>query len=161
VFYLRLAGVRTMAERKKRAEGWIAFAVNRFIPQYWADIKAGRLGPQLIGVVLAILILVAQIYFGVIGASGIHARLLSIAWPYAVLIAGFLIYHAARTPWLISNDHLDAAEHLRDTIAERDTTIHNSMQQFVRFQKSRNAHQQSSMITIQQRNACEYSARLA
>jgi hypothetical protein len=112
-----------MAEKKKRAEGWITFTVNRFLPQYWTDIKTGRLGPQLIGVLLAVLILAAQVNFGVIGASGIHARLLSIAWPYAILIAVFVIYHAVRTPWLISNDQIDAVEALNKTIAERDATI--------------------------------------
>jgi hypothetical protein len=103
----RYMGVAAMPEKKKRAEGWAAFVANRFFPYYWADVKA-RLAAQVIGILLAIAVLVTQLYFGAISANSFHARLLSILWPYLALIAVFVIYHTARTPWLISNDYLDS-----------------------------------------------------
>ena len=62
----------------------------------------------MIGILLALLVLLAQFHFGVIGSDGIHGRVLSIISPYVALMGAFVIYHAVRTPWLISNDHLDS-----------------------------------------------------
>jgi hypothetical protein len=97
-----------MAEKTPRIENWRSFVFRRFFPCLWADIKRGKLGAQLIGILLALLVLLAQFHFGVIGSDGIHGRVLSIISPYVALMGAFVIYHAVRTPWLISNDHLDS-----------------------------------------------------
>lgn len=78
---------------------------GRFFPTLWTEVKA-RLAAQMLGFLLALLILAAQYHFGVI-RSDLHGRILSIAWPYALILVAFLVFHLARTPWLISNDHLD------------------------------------------------------
>jgi len=48
---------------KKRAEGWIAFIVGRFIPQFWAGFKP-RLNTTMIAISAAVLVLAAQLYLG-------------------------------------------------------------------------------------------------
>ncbi len=101
-----------MAE-KHRAESWPRFMSARFFPKLWTEVKA-RLSAQLLGFLLAILILAAQYHFGVI-RSDLHGRVLSIAWPYVLVLIAFLAYHFARTPWLISNDHLDSIKATEST----------------------------------------------
>lgn len=110
-----------MASQKKRVEAWRTFISTRFIPQLWSDIKP-RLLATVLGVTTAVLILLAQLYFGVI-TSGVHPRILAILWPYALLLVALVVYHLARTPWLISNEHLDAIAALRKTIAVHEATI--------------------------------------
>jgi len=97
-----------MSEKKQRVESWIRFMVTRFFPKFWREIKS-RLVAQVIGFVLAVLIMVAQYYFGVIQGD-LHGRVLSIAWPYAVVLSAFLLYHLVRTPWLVADDLLTAIQ---------------------------------------------------
>src|ERR1039458_10466227 len=94
-----------MVSPKQRAEKWRAFVSTRFLPEFWGDIKV-RLWASLLGVITAVLILLAQLHYGII-AGGVRLRILSILWPYVLLVMAFIVYHLARTPWLISNEHLD------------------------------------------------------
>jgi hypothetical protein len=64
----------------------------------------------MLAILAAMLVLAAQVYFNVIGSSGIRGREISIFAPYAILMVCFALYHAARTPWLISNEHLEAIQ---------------------------------------------------
>lgn len=91
---------------KHRPERWRDFVLHRFLPQCWGDLKAS-VGEQVVGVVLAILILLAQIRYGVISQDAVRANVLAVLWPYAALIGLFVIYHVVRAPWLISNAQLD------------------------------------------------------
>jgi hypothetical protein len=95
-----------MADSQPRAESWTTFVCKRFFPK-WRDGIRARFVAHILGVVLSFLILWAQIHYGVIRWDGIHGRVLSIVGPYALLLLVFVVYHAARTPWIISNDHLD------------------------------------------------------
>jgi hypothetical protein len=96
---------------KKRAESWMHFMRARFFPSLWRGVKA-RLAAQMISLLLTVLILVAQIHYGVMPGNNVQwgARFLSIAWPYATVLLAFLIFHLARTPWLISEAHLETIE---------------------------------------------------
>lgn len=109
-----------MAGPKERAEKWRVFVFNRFFPHFWEDIKA-RFGATVLGILTALLVLLAQFYYGVI-ADGIHGRILSIVWPYVPLLVAFTIYHLARTPWLISNEYLDAIATLNRAVAQHEAT---------------------------------------
>jgi hypothetical protein len=102
-----------MLEKKPRIESWTQFLLNRFIPFFWAEFRP-RLNTTMLAILAAMLVLAAQLHFGVIGASGIKGRELSIFGPYAILMAIFAIYHAARTPWLISNDHLELIKEIKN-----------------------------------------------
>jgi len=94
---------------------------GRFFPTFWVDVKA-TVWKQLLGVITAVLILIAQIHFGIIGRD-VQPRLISILWPYALLTTLLIAYHLLRTPWLISNSHLETIAAHEQTIAERDASI--------------------------------------
>jgi hypothetical protein len=96
---------------KERAESWANFMRTHFVPTFWREVRA-RLVAQLIGFLLAVLIIAAQIHYGVIPGNNVHwrARILSIAWPYLTVLFAFLIFHIARTPWLISEALLESVE---------------------------------------------------
>jgi len=97
---------------KRRAERYRDFFCHRFLPQCWGDIKAS-VAEQVVGIVLAFLILIAQIQLGVISKDAIRVNFLAIAWPYAALIGMFVVYHTLRAPWLVSNSHMDAISELK------------------------------------------------
>jgi hypothetical protein len=63
-----------------------------------------------IGVVTAVSILVLQIHDGVIPRNNLHGRLFSILLPYVGVLFAFLLFHLARIPWLISNEHREELE---------------------------------------------------
>jgi hypothetical protein len=115
---LRQTEVRAMADRKEHSEKWRAFIFNRFLPHFWEDIRA-RFGATVLGILTALLVLLAHFHYGVI-AGGMHGRILSIVWPYAALVVAFTVYHLARTPWLISNEQLDAIATLNKAVAQHE-----------------------------------------
>lgn len=92
-----------------RPESWAHFMCVRFFPTFWTEVKA-RVAALVIGVVIAALILILQIHYGVIPGNNVHGRLLSILLPYGGVLLAFLLFHLARTPWLISNEHLDTIQ---------------------------------------------------
>jgi hypothetical protein len=77
----------------------------------------------MIGLLLSVLILIAQLYWGVVGTTGMHGRELSIFAPYAVLMICVVIYHAVRTPWLISNEHLEAIQDEKSSKEKIETEL--------------------------------------
>lgn len=94
---------------KKRAESWTHFMWVRFFPTFWTEVKA-RVMALVIGVVIAVLILVLQIHYGVIPSNNLHGRVFSILLPYVGILFAFLLFHLARIPWLISNEHREEFE---------------------------------------------------
>lgn len=137
-----------MASPKKRAEAWRTFIFTRFAPQLWGDIKP-RLWTIVLGVITGVLILLAQLHFGVI-TDRVHPRILSILWPYALLVVLLVAYHLARTPWLISNEHLETIASLRKTIEIHEATINQRETELrVASEKpKRNAAEQADYNTI-------------
>lgn len=100
-----------MGSQRGRAEKWGRFMCARFFPKFWIDFKAS-FWKQLLGLLTAILILIFQYYFHVIGGNA-QPRLLSVLWPYLLLVLVFCLVHLLRTPWLISNDYLDTINALK------------------------------------------------
>jgi hypothetical protein len=90
-------------------------------PHFLGEIKP-RLWQTVLGVITAVLVLLLQIHYGVI-TSQIRPRIFSILWPYGLLLLAFGIYHPARTPWLISNEHLDAIGALKRKLLELESRI--------------------------------------
>jgi hypothetical protein len=136
-----------MADKIQRAERWWTFICTRFLPQFWDDIKAGLVA-NMLGAMLAILIVFAQIHYGVIKSGDLRPQLLSIAWPYGLLILAFVVYHSARAPWLISNDHLDsiklieqAKEAADHELADREETIRRLTEKPPRTAAEQHAHE--------------------
>jgi hypothetical protein len=113
--------VCAMASQKERAEKWRTFMWTRFGIQLWQDTKP-RLSALLIGLILVVFILALQIHYGVIRGEVRH-RFLSVFWPYALLALSFIFYHLARTPWLISNEHLDAIAALKNKNEQREREL--------------------------------------
>jgi hypothetical protein len=93
-----------VVESEKCRESWLRFMATRFLPQFGRDIRA-RLMALALGLLTAVLVLVAQLRLGIINGN-VHYRMLSILWPYALVVFCVVAFHAARTPWRISNDHL-------------------------------------------------------
>lgn len=110
----------SMANQKACAEKWRIFISTRFLPHFWSDLKA-RFWAIVLSVITAALILFAQIYYGVI-RDAIRGRVLSILWPYAVLMVAFTVYHLARTPWLISNEQVEVIAALNKAVSDLEST---------------------------------------
>jgi hypothetical protein len=74
---------------------------GRVLKQIVADIW--RLGKQqmIIGALAAILIVALQIYYGMIPKEFKLSSVLAIIYPYLVIVAGALVFHAARAPWVL------------------------------------------------------------
>jgi hypothetical protein len=121
---------------KQRAERWRVFFFHRFLPQCWGDIRAS-VAEQVVGVILAILILIAQIHYGLITKDAVRANVLAISWPYIILVGMFIVYHFLRAPWLVSNRHLDTHSDLKGDLAkaERD---HEATKQQLTMERERN-----------------------
>jgi hypothetical protein len=75
---------------------------------------------QLVGVILAVLILVFQIHFGQIQTKDVRtSALATILWPYLVLAGFYVVVHCVRTPWKL---HQDVAKQLEHQATQREIT---------------------------------------
>lgn len=101
---------------KAHPETWLRFIRSRFIPKFWDGIRS-RVWATVTALVTAVLILIAQFHYGVI-TSAIRPRVLSLLWPYGLLLLAYVLFHLARAPWLISNDHLVELVRYAETINE-------------------------------------------
>lgn len=69
----------------------------------WTDFLCAT-REQVIGALIGVGILIYQIHYGLIKVNDIAANLWSIAWPYTILVAGFLVYHLVRVPKKLDDD---------------------------------------------------------
>ena len=75
-------------------------------------------GEQVIGALLVIGILICQIRFGIIKSGEIRANFLSIAWPYALLVAGLFLRHALRTPYELDEERRKKEDELTSEVSK-------------------------------------------
>jgi len=68
-------------------------------------------GEQVVGVILAVLILVFQLREGIIPAKDVRATAYAtILWPYIALIGIYVIIHLIRTPWVLDQENQEALQ---------------------------------------------------
>src|SRR5437660_11487680 len=84
----------------------------RVVAQIFADVW--RLAKQqvIIGAVATILILVLQIHYGIIPKQFTLSSILAVVYPYLLIVACALIFHAVRAPWILDNKRQEEIETL-------------------------------------------------
>jgi hypothetical protein len=72
-----------------------------YCKRYWRVFGTGlrkSTGEQVIGALLAVVIVICQIHYGLITEVQVNGAYWSIAWPYAILVGGLLLWHLVKTP---------------------------------------------------------------
>ena|ERR1035438_849800 len=70
---------------------------KRFFGVFWAGLRKST-GEQVIGALLAIAVVIYQIHYGIITEAQVRGAYWSIAWPYVILVGGFVLWHFVKTP---------------------------------------------------------------
>jgi len=78
---------------------------------------------HVIGILLAVGILVSQYKYGLIRPGEIRANLLSIAWPYALLVCVIVLRHLLRAPYELDRKWQIEREDTERKLAEKDAAI--------------------------------------
>lgn len=74
----------------------------------------------LVGFLLAALILWWQIHTGVITRPNVHSTIVSLLWPYAVVLGLFGTYHIGRTAYLLDRESQNEITKLEDQLVSGD-----------------------------------------
>ena len=69
----------------------------RLIAQIYKQVRDFGL-EQIVGLILAILILLAQLHYGLITGNSLHRNELAIFWPYIAVLGLYLVLQAVRAP---------------------------------------------------------------
>jgi len=83
----------------------------------WEDFTSS-VGEQVLGALLVIAILAFQIRYGVIKPEDVRANEWAVAWPYILLIVGFLVFHLARAPKKLDDEREAKAVGLKRNIEQ-------------------------------------------
>ena len=90
---------------------------HRFFVQVWRQLlDFGK--EQLVGLILALLILISQIHYGVITKDALHSNELSIFWPYILVFAGYFTIQIMRAPVVLDSKHSQEIANKTREIAE-------------------------------------------
>lgn len=90
---------------------------KRFWGTFRKDFVAATRGRVMMGALFVIGILICQIIFGIIRSGEIHARVLSIAWPYATVLVALFVWHLVRTPYKLDEGRGEREKELETALA--------------------------------------------
>lgn len=89
---------------------------GRFLA-HWARELRSFGGEQIVGIILAVLILIFQIRGGLIPSNDVKVTAYAtILWPYLALIGIYLIIHWIRTPWKLDQDLSEKCDELEHRV---------------------------------------------
>ena len=95
---------------------------KRLWSAFWKDFKTAT-REQVIGAVLAVSILLAQWYFGVIKRGEVSRNFWAIMWPYTLLAVAFLLVHLIKAPYRLDVERERTENTLSSEISNLRSTL--------------------------------------